>query len=141
MVSDLQRLRRYKLQEGDGEPDSNLAELIADIHWAADEIERLRKGWESLEWESKQEIERLEALTEADGKEIGSYRKGTGLRGENRAMMDRIEQLEALLKVAKCPNSCVDGVIHATRLGEVYDEIEPCQWCAEKAALENKDER
>jgi hypothetical protein len=61
MVSDLQRLRRYKLQEGDGEPDSNLAELIADIHWAADEIERLRKGWESLEWESKQEIERLEA--------------------------------------------------------------------------------
>jgi hypothetical protein len=25
-------------------------------------------------------IEQLEALTEADGKEIGSYRKGTGLR-------------------------------------------------------------
>jgi hypothetical protein len=52
----------------------------------------------------------------------------------------RIKQLEALLKVAKCPNSCVDGVIHTTRLGEVYDEIEPCQWCAERAALEDKDE-
>ena len=52
----------------------------------------------------------------------------------------RIEQLEALLKVAKCPNSCVDGVIHATRLGEVYDEIEPCQWCAERKELEEKDE-
>jgi hypothetical protein len=60
-MSDLQRLRRYRLQEGDGEPNDDLAELIGDIHWAADEIERLRKGWESLEWESKQEIERLEA--------------------------------------------------------------------------------
>jgi hypothetical protein len=33
------------------------------IEWgAADEIERLRKGWESLEWESKQEIEQLEGI-------------------------------------------------------------------------------
>jgi hypothetical protein len=37
---------------------------------------------------------------EADGKEIGSYRKGTGLRGENRAMMDRIEQLGAVVDAA-----------------------------------------
>lgn len=28
------------------------------------EIERLQKGWESLEWESKQEIERLRAHIE-----------------------------------------------------------------------------
>ena len=45
------------------------------------------------------EIERLTALTEADGKEIGSYREGTGLRGENRAMMDRIAKLEAGLTI------------------------------------------
>lgn len=45
------------------------------------------------------------------------------------------EALE-LLEAAKCPNaSCVDGILHITRLGDVYDEIEPCQWCAEKKKL------
>jgi hypothetical protein len=29
------------LQEGDGEPNDDLAELIGDIHWAADRIEQL----------------------------------------------------------------------------------------------------
>jgi hypothetical protein len=47
-MSDLQRLRRYKLQEDDGEPDSDLAELIADIHWAADEIERLEAALKDI---------------------------------------------------------------------------------------------
>ena len=42
----------------------------------------------------RDEIERLTALTEADGKEIGSYRDGTGLRGEWRALQTRVEKLE-----------------------------------------------
>jgi BMFP domain-containing protein YqiC len=71
-------------------------------------------------------IAELEALTEADGKEIGSYRRGTGLRGENRAMMDRIELLEAaLLKIRNHPEE--DGVA---------DSMEAIA----RAALENKDE-
>ena len=46
----------------------------------------------------------------------------------------RIEQLEALLKVAKCPDpNCEDGVVQVFT-GEVYQ----CQWCAERE--ENKDE-
>ena len=77
-MSDLQRLRRYSYQ---GEGDE-IAELVNDIHWAADEIERLT------------------ALTEADRKEIGSYREGTGLRGEWKAMTERIAELEAELKEA-----------------------------------------
>jgi len=40
-MNDLHRLRRYDFQEGDGTPNDDLAELIGDIHWAADEIERL----------------------------------------------------------------------------------------------------
>ena len=51
---------------------------------------------EEIEHQADRIVE-LEALTEADGKEIGSYRDGTGLRGENRAMMDRIAELEAAL--------------------------------------------
>jgi hypothetical protein len=41
--------------------NATIDEIYADSLEAADQIERLRKGWESLEWESKQEIERLEA--------------------------------------------------------------------------------
>ena len=44
------------------------------------------------------EIDRLTKLTEADGKEIGSHTEGTGLRGDNKAMADEIEQLRAGLK-------------------------------------------
>ena len=43
-------------------------------------------------------IERLEALTIADGKEIGSYREGTGLRGENAELTAIIERLEGALR-------------------------------------------
>jgi septal ring factor EnvC (AmiA/AmiB activator) len=47
-----------------------------------------------------------------------------------------IEQLEALLKVAKCPDpNCEDGVVQVFT-GEVYQ----CQWCDERAALEDSDE-
>jgi hypothetical protein len=73
------------------------------------------------------EIERLNNICEYASNEIKDQRAA-------------LERLETLLKVAKCPNSCVDGVIHATRLGVVYDEIEPCQWCAERKELENKHE-
>ena len=51
--------------------------------------------------EMKDEIERLTALTKADGKEIGSYRDGTGLRGENATLMDRIKVLEDVLYAAR----------------------------------------
>ena len=52
-----------------------------------------------------------------------------------RRALARIEQLEALLKVAKCPDpNCEDGVVQVFT-GEVYQ----CQWCAEKAALENRE--
>ena len=37
-MSDLHRLRRYSYK---GEGDE-IAELVSDLHWAADEIERLR---------------------------------------------------------------------------------------------------
>ena len=37
-MSNLHRLRRYSYR---GEGDDSLTELVGDIHWAADEIERL----------------------------------------------------------------------------------------------------
>ena len=48
---DLHRLRRYNLQDGDGTPNDDLAELIGDIHWAADQIERLQARVDELESE------------------------------------------------------------------------------------------
>jgi aspartate/tyrosine/aromatic aminotransferase len=49
------------------------------------------------------EIKRLTALTEADAKEIGSYREGTGLRGEiknkdaeNERLLAALENIAAL---------------------------------------------
>lgn len=48
-------------------------------------------------------IAELEALTEADGKEIGSYRDGTGLRGENKALEARVAELEAYIQSAPRP--------------------------------------
>ena len=44
--------------------------------------------------EQVRENERLQELTENDGKEIGSYTKGTGLRGENQRLQARIDRLE-----------------------------------------------
>ena len=44
---------------------------------------------------AQERITELEALTEADGKEIGSYEDGTGLRGECRKDSERITELEA----------------------------------------------
>ena len=55
---DLHRLRRYNHQDGDGTPNDDLAELIGDIHWAADQIERLTA---ELDLE-RDEIEKLRAL-------------------------------------------------------------------------------
>jgi hypothetical protein len=55
-----------------------------------------------------------------------------------------IERLKALLKVAKCPSGCEDGVIvHGAvphEYGEIEYDIEQCQWCDEVAALEGDDE-
>ena len=66
---------------------SELSEYKYELKGKLIEIERLQAR-----------VDELEALTEADGKEIGSYRDGTGLRGENRAMMDRIAELEGVLQ-------------------------------------------
>lgn len=53
---------------------------------------------------------------------------------------DRIEQLEALLRHARCPNKdCIDGAIAIqvqanNRDGWDYG-LEHCQWCDERKAL------
>ena len=54
------------------------------------------KAMDKIE-EQQAEIERLTALTEADAKEIGSYRKGAGLRGENRTLRAEVRRLQVEL--------------------------------------------
>ena len=50
------------------------------------------------------ELEHLREITKNDGIEIGSYRDGTGLRGENRQLEKRVINLEiALEKIAVWP--------------------------------------
>jgi hypothetical protein len=49
--------------------------------------------WHKTACEAADEIERLRKLTENDAKEIGSYREGTGLRGENRRLRDALEEI------------------------------------------------
>ena len=64
--------------------------------------------------ELEAEVERLRELTTNDGKEIGSYREGTGLRGENRRLEVENERLRAaLLHIAS--NICAEP-------GEYYSE-------------------
>lgn len=77
------------------------------------------------------EVERLTALTEADGKEIGSYRDGTGLRGENRALEDRNLKLERVYEAAKKYIQARDDIERfaliqhkQTKLREAIAEIE-----------------
>ena len=60
--------------------DENRLQVIEEGPWSTDtcpiagklnhEIERLRKGWESLEWESKREIERLRMSLEWWGRHL-----------------------------------------------------------------------
>jgi len=64
-------------------------------------------------------IERLEALTIADGKEIGSYREGTGLRGENDELTAIIERLE--IENAKL-NNYMQRVKDAVKSFEALDK-------------------
>jgi hypothetical protein len=115
MTDLVKRLRRYRLQEGDGETGGHLAELIADLHWAADEIERLRKGWESLEWESKQEIERLEArclkLYNANEKQ-----------GERIAELERLEAALRQIAANTCCAPCQEARLVARAALEQEDE-------------------
>jgi len=48
----------------------------------------------------------------------------------------RVKELEDLLRVAKCPNCSGDGVIaHGPDSRGDYD-LEQCQWCDERAALQ-----
>ena len=85
----------------------------------SDLIQRLRMGTQVPEFylrqEAADEIERLKELTENDGKEIGSYREGTGLRGENRALeADNERLLAALESIAN--NTCCEGCQEAKRV-------------------------
>jgi hypothetical protein len=67
------------------------------IREQADEIERLQQGVISLRTqydELADKNQRLRELTENDGKEIGSYREGTGLRGENQRLRAALERIE-----------------------------------------------
>ena len=57
--------------------------------WVCREIKELEKRIAELE----AKVDTLTELTTNDGKEIGSYREGTGLRGENQALAKRIAEL------------------------------------------------
>jgi hypothetical protein len=93
------------------------SDMIA-THWdtireQADEIKRL--------------LECLTALTEADGKEIGSYRKETGLRGELKNKDAELDAYEA--RIAK-----LEGALREIISDELYNEAQMC--LIAKAALQ-----
>ena len=71
----------------------NLIERLRNPKYASDRIEFLECRLEAAD-----ELERLTTLTENDAKEIGSYREGTGLRGENQALQDKVERLENAMR-------------------------------------------
>jgi hypothetical protein len=71
--------------------DREIKYLQADYNEAREEV----TTYSILLDEAQAENERLTALTEADGKEIGSYSEGTGLRGENRDLQVVIDRLQA----------------------------------------------
>ena len=93
----------------DGTPSGHaMAPVGRYVHQLADRIEELEAtlsvGSEECQRFSDQvdylgaEVERLQELTANDGKEIGSYREGTGLRGENRRLEAEVERLRAMLQ-------------------------------------------
>jgi chromosome segregation ATPase len=116
MMSDLQRLRRYSYQ---GEGDE-IAELVNDIHWAADEIERLElvvsmQGETLKEYEAeidsdKAKIERLECS-------LAISRKKHELAIEvNKSLQARVEALEAVKAAAQEALECL--YFHSFEPGE-----------------------
>jgi hypothetical protein len=66
--------------------------------------------------EAAQALRDLQEITTNDGKEIGSYRDGTGLRGENRALEARIKELEG--------GSCRFNCRKVGKLHKIIDRIE-----------------
>ena len=55
------------------------------------------------------------------------------------ALQAQVKELEDLLRVAKCPNCSGDGVIaHGPDSRGDYD-LEQCQWCDERAALQENE--
>ena len=97
------------------------------------EIERLTAVLDSMQMvniKKAETIERLTALTEADAKEIGSYRDETGLRGEIKnkdaeldAADEKIERLQARVEEleAALARSCICGEFQYT-----YDKCPAC---------------
>ncbi len=79
----------------------------------------------------------LEALAVEVGRLERTNRK---LSGRVLNKMARIEALEALLRVARCPNEkCQDGAIPHGPDPDGNWEAEQCQWCDERAALNPED--
>jgi len=91
-MSDLQRLRRYSYQ---GEGDE-IAELVGDIHWAADEIERLEASLLISKKKHELAIERIAKLEAAIADALATYRQPHGLGDSGRlsAMVSILSELE-----------------------------------------------
>lgn len=93
------------------------------------------------------EIQRLTALVEADGKEIGSYREGTGLRGENKAQAEQLIKLEGDLEVmrlqrdakyhtdSKDPVCDINGCMHQQHFNSIR-KLQGCIAELEETVLE-----
>jgi len=103
-----ERVNQFHLLQLPGQPmgmHMGTSYLVSDLWRRVKELEREVK--DQLEGdaaiaeqdprflEQQRRIEELEALTKADGKEIGSYRKGTGLRGENKRLQKMLDEVEA----------------------------------------------
>ena len=80
-------------------------------------------------------IEELEALTKADGKEIGSYRKGTGLRGENKRLQKMLDEVEAENQRLREALELITRECDALNKGPVATEI--ARKALEKTKAEN----
>lgn len=75
-----------------------IRDLESQLHMAEETIEGRYEKYMSVLQENinlKDRIEGLKLLTINDGKEIGSYVDGTGLRGENRDLRLELSKLEA----------------------------------------------
>ena len=101
-MSDLQRLRRYSYQ---GEGDE-IAELVNDLHWAADEIERL-----------------IADLSVTSGN-LELCREGSAIMsGIHDRHVERIAELEAIIRTLYIETSDDWVQEHITEAGEAPQEV------------------
>jgi hypothetical protein len=74
--------------------NARLLNRIAELGSYLDEEREKNEKQVRMTMDLRYENERLRELTTNDKQEIGSYRKGTGLRGENRALEAQVEALQ-----------------------------------------------